>query len=305
MLNMEKQDLIIIGAGPAGLSAAVYAARYKLNFQIIGKQPGGVMGEAYDVQNYPGVPETTGSELVSKMTEQLEGLGVKLITEDVVSAVKEDGGFKITTNANEYQAKNILLALGAKRNKLGVPGEEELCGKGVSYCATCDGFFFKDKTIAVVGGGDSAAGAAVYLSNLAKKVYLLVRRDELRADPSWQERIAENEKIEVLYKTQVSEIVGTEKVEKLKLNTNKELEVDGIFIEIGETPQSILFDGLNIKRDHQGYVEVHANQRTSINGVWAAGDCTNASNRLRQIITACAEGAVATVDIYTEIKKNR
>jgi thioredoxin reductase (NADPH) len=305
-MDEEKHDLVIIGAGPAGLSAAIYAARYKIDFAIISRVPGGVMTEAYELENYPGVPKTSGEELTKSMVEQVEGFGHKIIQADVNSIVKTDSGFEIGLDGKKLKAGKILLAIGAKRNKLNVPGEEELCGKGVSYCATCDGFFFKGKTVAVIGGGDAAAGAAVYLADLAQKVYIILRRDEFRAAPSWVDQIKSNQNIEVLYKNQVTEIIGKDKVQRIKLSGKPaELEVDGVFIEIGETPQSVLFDQLGIKRNHQGFVEVHQNGRTNINGVWAAGDITTNSNGLRQIVTATAEGAITTVDIFTELRKER
>jgi thioredoxin reductase (NADPH) len=305
-MENEKHDLAIIGAGPAGLSAAVYAARYNIDFAIISRLPGGVMTEAYELENYPGVPKTSGEELTGQMVKQVEGFGHKIIQADVNSIVKNESGFEIGLNGKKMEAKKILLAIGAKRNKLNVPGEEELCGKGVSYCATCDGFFFKDKVVAVIGGGDAAAGAAVYLAGIAEKVYIILRRDEFRAAPSWVEQIKASEKIEIIYNNQVTEVVGEEKVKQIKLSDKpSELMVDGVFIEIGETPQSVLFDQLGIKRNHQGFVEVHQNGRTNVDGIWAAGDITTNSNGLRQIVTACAEGAITTVDIFTELRKER
>ncbi|MBW6431989.1 FAD-dependent oxidoreductase, partial [Patescibacteria group bacterium] len=228
-------DLIIIGAGPAAISAAIYAARYRLNFLVIGGIPGGNMSLSYDVDNYPGYVHTTGSELTKNMVAQLKAVGHEILGDTIKQIKKDKKLFYLTGQTGSYQAKIILLAIGSEKNKLGVPGESELVGRGVSYCSTCDGFFFKDKTVAVVGGGDAAVEASVFLSEIAKKVYIIIRRDQFRADPDWQERLEKAKNVEIITKANVKEIIGKDKVEKIRLDKdNQEIAVDGIFIEIGE-----------------------------------------------------------------------
>ncbi|MDD3678671.1 MAG: FAD-dependent oxidoreductase [Patescibacteria group bacterium] len=306
MKKQEVYDLIIIGAGPAAISAAIYAARYKINFLIIGGVPGGNMSVSYDIDNYPGFVHTTGPELTKNMISQLRAIGHELVSDNIKRITREKEVFNLTSQMGDYQAKRVLLAIGTERNKLNVPGENELIGRGVSYCATCDGFFFKNKIVAVIGGGDSAVEAAVFLGELAKKVYIVIRRDEFRADPDWQDRLEKSKNIEVVKLAKVKEIVGKDKVEKIILDRdNTEIKVDGVFIEIGETPSSVLFEQLKLKRDKDGYVLIDNEMKTSLKGIWAAGDSTTGSNKFRQIVTACAEGAIAANTIYTDIRDSK
>lgn len=303
----EIHDLIIVGAGPAAITAGIYAARYMMNFIIIGGNPGGNLTLSSDIDNYPGFSHTTGADLTQSMVGHLSNVGHEIVSDSIKEIKKENGLFILTGGSGEqYRAANVLLAIGAEKNKLRLPNEAELCGKGISYCATCDGFFFKDRTVAVVGGGDAAAEAAVYLTEIAKKVYVIIRRDEFRADPEWQERLHKAPHVEVIFEAQVKEIVGTDKLEAVILDKDdRRLDLDGLFIEIGETPSSVLFDQLQLGRDENGYVVVDEGMRTSVEGVWAAGDSTTASNKFRQIITACAEGAVAANTIYSKIRESK
>ncbi len=305
-MKREKHDLVIVGAGPAGISAGIYAARYKVDFEIIGQTPGGNMSESYDIENYPGLEDVTpGHDLADRMLNQLRRFGASPKSDDIQSIIKTKEGFTLLGRNAEYQAKSVLLALGMARNKLGVPGENELEGKGVAYCATCDGFFYREKIVAVVGGGDSAVTAALYLADIAKKVYLIVRKPELRAEPAWQDKLKKDKRIEILFETNVKEIHGVDKVESILLEGKKnELKLDGVFIEIGQTPQTILYKSLGLKTTDKDLVIVDVAQKTSVKGVWAAGDITTNSNGLRQIVTAASEGAVAAVDIFTEFKKS-
>lgn len=306
MVKKAKHALIILGAGPAGLTAALYAARYKLDFITIGRVAGGYMMEAHEVENFPGTGKISGPELSQKIFSQLKDLEHEPVRDDIQAIKKENGTIHLYGATEEYKTTHLILALGTERKQLNIPGEQEFLGKGVSYCATCDGFFFKEKTAAVIGGGDSALTAALYLGDVADKVYLIARKDELAGDPSWQEKIRTHKNIETVLGTNVEEICGNEKVEKIILDNGPgEIAVDGVFIEIGLTPSSALLDNLGVSRDEKNYIIVDSRQKTNIPGVWAAGDATTASNKLKQIVTACSEGAVAATDIFQEIKKQK
>lgn len=306
MVKNKTHDLIILGTGPAGLTAALYAARYKIDFIIIGRALGGYMTEAHEVENFPGTGKISGPELSEKMVAQLKDLGHEPIMDDIQAVKKENGTIHLYGATEEYKTDHLILALGTERKQLNIPGEKEFLGKGVSYCATCDGFFFKDKTVAVVGGGDSALSAALCLADIAKKVLVIARKDELAGDPSWQEKIEDHKNIKTILGTNVLEIQGSEKVEKIILDNGPgEIKLDGVFIEIGQTPSGALLEKMSIARDKSSYIKVDSRQKTSVPGVWAAGDATTGSNKLKQIVTACAEGAVATADVFQEIKKSK
>lgn len=301
---MEKTyELIIIGSGPAGLSAAVYAQRARLDTFVIEKEmmSGGQVLTTYEVDNYPGLPGISGFDLGMKLREHAEKLGT-VFAVDKVLRIEEEGADKIVVcEDGSYRTKTVLIATGAVHRKLGVPGEEELAGMGVSYCATCDGAFFRNKVTAVVGGGDVALEDAMFLSRICKKVYLIHRRDELRGAKSLQEAVFKQENIEILWDTQVAEIEGGSQVERLKLKNKRsgeerELEVQGVFIAVGITPDSEAFQGLVDMK--QGYIVAGEDGVTSAAGIFAAGDVRE--KQLRQIITAAADGAnaVASAERY-------
>jgi len=300
-------DLIIIGNGVAGLSASIYASRYLLNFILIGKEIGGVVTVADKIENYPGFLGISGIELIEKFKKHAESLGTKIIKEEVRSIKKTKNDFLIITAKNEYKTKTILLTIGTERRKLEIPGEKELTGKGISFCATCDGFFYRNKIVGVVGGSDAACTVALTIANIAKKVYLIYRKDKLRAEPIWTERIIKNKKIEIIYNTNIVKALGKSKLEAVildkKYKNSEELKLDGLFIEVGSVPNLALIKDLNIKTDEKGYVMIDKASRTSIEGVWAAGDITNGSNDFRQIITAASEAAIAVNDIYKYLRK--
>ncbi|OIP25370.1 hypothetical protein AUK11_00685 [bacterium CG2_30_37_16] len=302
-------DLAIIGSGPAGLSAAVYAARYLMDFKIYGQLPGGYVSEAHEIGNYLGFPNITGTELTNSFLKHLESLDVKIQNYLVKGIRKEDGYFSIHFDEKEEMAKNILLCLGTERNTLNVPGEKEFLGKGVSYCATCDAFFYRNKTVAVIGGSDSAVSSAIYLSDVTEKVYLIYRKKELRAEPVWIKKAKANPKIEIIYETNIKSIEGKNFVEKIILDKEykgaNELGVNGIFIEIGSTPSSAIYKPLGVKTEDNGLIVVDRSQKTSVRDIWAAGDITTGSNKLRQVITAAAEGAIAIHDVYQTIKMSK
>ena len=298
---MEKiYDLIIIGSGPAGLSAAIYAQRARLETLVLEKEmvSGGQVLTTYEVDNYPGLPGINGFDMGMKFREHADNLGAAFET-DVVLKVEDQGEVKQVVCENEtYKAKTVLIATGAAHRKLGVPGEEELGGMGVSYCATCDGAFFRNKVTAVVGGGDVALEDAIFLARLCKKVYLIHRRDELRGARSLQEAVFKQENIEVVWDSVVEKIQGENMVESLALKNKKtgetsELEVNGVFIAVGITPNSQTFEGLVDME--QGYIVAGEDCRTSVPGIFAAGDVR--TKQLRQIITAAADGANAVTSV--------
>lgn len=300
-------DLAIIGAGPAGMSAAVYAARYLIDFKLFGQITGGLVSESHAIENYLTINSITGKKFTQKCLDQLNYLNVNFDTSQVKEVKKEGDFFKISFDNKEETAKYVLLAIGTKRKKLIIPGEAKFLGRGVSYCATCDAFFFKNKTVAVIGGSDSAVTAAIYLADIADKVYIIYRKTKLRAEPAWIKKAEINQKIEIIYDTNALEIIGTNTVEGIvldkKINESIKLDLDGVFIEIGTTPNIAILNSLGVETDEKGYVVVDAAQKTSSEGIWAAGDITTGSNKLRQIITAAAEGAVAVSDIYGTLKK--
>lgn len=288
-------DVIIIGSGPAGLSAAIYAQRAKLSSIVIEANyvSGGQVVNTYEVDNYPGLPGISGMDLGNTLREHAEKMG-SIFVRDRVKELKLDGPVKtVIAGKQEYQAKTILLATGAKHRHLGVPGEEELAGSGVSYCATCDGAFFKDKTVAVVGGGDVAVEDAIFLARVCKKVYVIHRRDELRAAKILQENLFALEQTEMMWNSVVTEIQGDFQVRNVKVKNvvtgeESELPVDGCFIAVGITPNSELVRD-QLKLDRGGYIEAGEDGITSIPGVFAAGDVR--TKQLRQIITAASDGA--------------
>jgi len=299
-------DLIIIGSGPAGLAASIYASRYKIGHLVIGKEPGGQAIEAHNIENWPGTLSISGFELTQKMREHAEKLGAEIVMDSVSNISSGVDGFGITAHAAQYKAKNIILALGMEYRKLSIPGENEFTGKGVSYCPTCDAAFFRDKVVAVVGGGNSAASAAQLLSEYANKVYLAYRGEKLKIDPAYLENFSKNEKIEIVLSTNVKEIRGNMTVEKIILDRehkgSDELAVQGVFIEIGSEPGVELPKQLGVNLDEQGFIIAGPDQGTNIPGIWAAGDATTRSNKLRQILTAAAEGAVAAASVYKKLE---
>ncbi|MGM5488602.1 MAG: NAD(P)/FAD-dependent oxidoreductase [Nanobdellota archaeon] len=286
-------DTIIIGGGPAGMTAAIYAIRYKLDNIVLTKTPGGTATEAHLVENYPGFPSLSGMELMMKFKEHVEALDGTIINKEVKRIQKQEDHFSVEANSECYETKSIIIAAGSTRRKLNAKGEEEFQGKGVSYCATCDGFFFKGKTVCVIGGSDSAASAAALLSQIAEKVYVVYRGDALRAEPYWLDMIEKEENVEIITKTTVSEIKGEHMVNSVVLHDGTELAVEGVFIEIGQVPPTEMAQELGITTDEKGYIVVDSSQQTNIPGIFAAGDITTGSDGLRQIITSAAEGAIA------------
>lgn len=296
------KDLIIAGSGPAGLSAAVYAANAMLDFAVIEKFPmsGGQMLNTYDINNYLGFEAVDGFTLGQAFRKHAENKGSEFINDEIISIDRIDGGYSIKCNKGEYEAKTVIFATGAKPKKLGVKGELELAGRGVSYCATCDGNFFRGKKTAVIGGGDVALEDALYLANICEEVYLIHRRDELRGAKYLQDKVMSNDKIKILYSNEAEEIIGENKVEKLKLKNGKELDVDGVFIAVGLEPNSKLLDG--IADMENGFIKADESGITSAEGIFAAGDVR--TKRLRQISTAVSDGANCVHSVEEFINKN-
>lgn len=293
-------DVAIIGAGPAGLAAGVYAARAKLSTVILEKMfPGGQAALTHKIENYPGFSEgVNGMELTDAMRHQAEKVGAKFINGDVEKIEKKDDVFTVFMRGENIQAKTVILATGAQPRKLEVKGEKEFIGRGVSYCATCDGAFYKDKTIALVGGGDTAIEEALYLTRYASTIYVIHRRDELRATKILQERAFKNEKIKFIWDSVVKEIKGKDGVEEVvveNLKTGKvdSISVDGIFVAIGYTPNTEFVKDL-VQLDEQGYIITDERMKTKTPGLFAAGDLRQ--KPLRQVVTAVADGAVAAVE---------
>jgi len=309
--KVNLYDLCIIGNGPAGLTAAVYGTRYKINQVLIGDLPGGLMTSSHKICNFPSELEISGSDLTKKMWDQVTALEVPQKFARV-NSIKQDGELYnlILSDGGNIKTKAVLLATGTKHRHLNLPNEQALTGRGVSYCATCDAMFFTDKTVAVIGGSDSANTAALHLAQIAKKVYQVYRGDKLRGEVVWIDQIKANPKIEVIYGAKVFEIIGDKKVTGLKLSQNgsgeKEIEVDGVFVEIGSEPETTLIKELSLETAAGNFVITKDDQSTSQAGVWAAGDITTNSNYFQQIITACAEGAIAIDSIfkYLQAKNN-
>lgn len=309
-MDEKKFDLCVVGNGPAGMTAAIYAARYGLNTIVVGEMPGGLMTSAHKICNYPGFAEISGMGLTDNMQNHLKSLGVpsKMGRVNSISQAP-DGAYEVKlVSGARISAKTVLIATGTKHRHLGLPDEDRLTGKGISYCATCDGMFYKGKTVAVIGGSDAANTSSLFLAGIAEKVYQIHRGDELRGEVTWIEQIKKNPKIEVIFGTQVSGLVGDNKLKAIKLNKPLNgidtLSVDGIFVEIGSDPDTTLANELGLALDAGNYIVTGSNQSTSREGVWAAGDITTGSGGFRQIITACSEGAIAAESIFKYIHRN-
>ena len=290
-------DLLIIGSGPAGLGAAIYGERAGLKLAVIDRSPisGGQVLTTYEVDNYLGMPQISGSDISDRFKEHADKLGVDFITADVQSVEDLEEKKVVHTDEGDFETKAIILATGAAHAMLGVEGEMKLAGMGVSYCATCDGAFFRGRTVAVVGGGDVAVEDAIFLAGICKKVYLIHRRDSLRAADSLQKKLMSLPNVEIVWNSEVSKIQGEEMVESLLLHQNQTgketvLEVNGVFIAVGILPNTNSFKGL-VDMDENGYILADETCATSVPGIYAAGDIRKKA--LRQIITAVADGANA------------
>lgn len=292
-----QKDVVIIGSGPAGVSAGIYAVRAGFDTLIIERtgMGGGQVLSTYEVDNYPGLPGINGFDLGMKMQEHVDGLGLEIKACDVEQVENAGEWKKIYTSQGEIETKALVIATGATHAKLNVKGENELAGKGVSYCATCDGAFFRNCTVAVIGGGDVAVEDAIFLAGMCEKVYLIHRRSELRAAKSLQDKLMARDNVEIIWDTVVNSIEGNEKVEALQLQSTKtqerkEVAVSGVFVAIGMKPETEVFQGL-VDMDKNGYIKADESCETNVPGIVVAGDVR--TKKLRQIVTAVADGANA------------
>lgn len=297
MSEERLYDVVIIGAGPAGMTAAVYASRANLDTLMLERGvPGGQMADTEAIENYPGFESVLGPDLSNKMFEHAQKFGAQYAYGEVKEVVDHGDYKEVIAGDKTYRTKTVIITTGAEYRKLGIPGEEELTGRGVSYCAVCDGAFFKDREIAVIGGGDSAVEEGMYLTRFAKKVTIIHRRDELRAQKILQDRAFENDKIEFIWDTVVEEIieedgkVGTLQLKNVKTGETSEFKTDGVFVYIGTVPLSEPFKSLGIV-DDEGYIPTNENMETEIPGIFAAGDIR--VKDLRQVVTATGDGSIA------------
>ncbi len=309
---METYDFLIIGAGCAGASAGMYASRMSLKTAMLATMPGGLITSTHLVENWPGIKSISGPDLAANIVDHATTFGAKLINEtakeiEQVKLSTEDEaagkkpGFIVRTSSGEYAGKTLLLATGSEHRKLDVPGEKELENKGVSYCALCDAAFYRDKVVAVVGGGDSAAKEGLLLAEQCSKVYIIARKT-LHPEPINLEKVHEHSKIELIENAQVDEILGEEKVEKIRLKDGKELDVDGVFVAVGLLPESELAGKLGVELTDRGYIKTNRKSETSVPGVYAAGDVTDLM--FKQAITGSAEAVTASFWAFEYLKHN-
>lgn len=299
-------DIIIVGAGPAGLTAAIYALRASKKVLVIeAKTYGGQIINTLDIENYPVEAHISGFDFATKLYNQAKDLGAEVIFEKVVDIKNNDTDKEVITNKNTYKGKAIILATGSENRKLGIAKEDELVGKGISYCATCDGGFYKKKTVAVVGGGNTALEDALYLSNVCEKVYLIHRRDEFRGEEVTVNQLKKKGNIEFVYNSNVTKLNANDRLESIEVtNTDgsvKTIEVDGLFIAVGRIPENQNFAKI-INLDNSGYVIASEDCHTNVDGIFVAGD--NRQKEVRQLVTAASDGAIAATEAVKYINNN-
>lgn len=301
--EIEHYDVCILGGGPAGLTSAIYSSRYGLHTGLITNDIGGMANLAHKIENYPGF-EGSGSELMQKFHQQAKKYGTEFLNTEVKNLKEDDTGYVIgLENGRVVHTISLIIALGTTKRKLDIPGEDEFLSKGVSYCATCDANFFKGRVVSVIGGRNSAANAALVLSGIAKKVYLVYRQNKLNCDQSEKENIEKKENIELVLNSKPVKIEGDKKVEKLVVDNEgkaKELKVDGVFIEIGSIPIEKLTRKLGINTDEKGFIEVDKEMKTNVEGVFAAGDTVKTP--IKQVVIAAGQGAIAAWSAKEHVK---
>ncbi len=306
MQKKELYDILIIGGGCAGLPAAMYAGRFGLKTLVLAEQPGGTIILTDVVENYPGFIRLTGLELAQKLQEHAESYkDVTIKAERVVDVAKKGEHYWVKTQEYEYETKTIIFSTGTEWKKLNVPGEKELANKGVHYCALCDGAFYKNKILGVVGGSDSAAKEALLLTQWAQKVYIIYRGDQIHPEPINMERVLANKKIEIINNTNITEIKGEQKVTSVifdkAYNGNKEFKLDAVFVEIGHIPLTELPKKLGVNLNKKGEVIIDREAKTNVPGIYAAGDCVDTA--FKQAITGAAEGVSAAYSAYQYLSK--
>lgn len=300
-MSESTYDVIIIGGGPAGLTAGIYTSRRALKTLLISKDIGGQASKTFEIENYPGVPKVTGPELTTTMKEQAEKFGTEFLFDEVSSISSENNVFTVKTLSKTATSKTIILASGKKPRELGVPGEHEFKGKGVCYCATCDAPFFKGKDVVVVGGGNSALDAAIYLTKFASKVYL-VHRSDFRAEQVMIDEVKKHDQIEVILPDEVVKIEGENKVSSVTLKSGKKLSVQGVMVEVGYVVDNTILKDL-VKLNEKDQIITDDNQATSHLGVFAAGDVT--TTQFKQIVISAGEGAKAALAVYEYIRQSQ
>jgi len=299
-------DIVIVGAGPAGLTAAIYGRRASKKVLVLeAKSYGGQIINTLDIENYPVEAHISGFDFATKLYNQAKDLGAEIIFEKVIEINDNDKEKEVITTKNKYVAKTIILATGSENRKLGLENENDLVGKGVSYCATCDGAFYKNKTVAVVGGGNTALEDALYLTDIAKKVYLIHRRDEFRGEDSTVNLLKTKENIEFIYNSNVTKLNANERLESIEVtnkdNSTKKIAVDGLFVAVGRIPENENFAKI-INLDNSGYIIAGEDCNTNVPGIFVAGD--NRTKEVRQLVTATSDGAIAAVAAIKYINNN-
>ncbi len=298
-------DLIIIGAGMSGLTSALYAARKRMDFEIISTEFGGQFGVSGEILNYPGIVKTTGVKLSSIMKKQMDFNQVKVKQETVRKVKKKGSHFVVISGKSQYETQAVIIATGARPRKLGIPGEDKLANKGVTYCAVCDGPLFADKVVAVIGGGDAALEAVDFLKDIVSKIYIINLTSELTAHEYLQERVRKNPKVEVILNAKTTAVLGQKNVTGLKYEQNgqeKKLSLQGVFVEIGRTPNTEIFKNI-IDLDEHGHIVIDAQCQTSVPGVFAAGDCT--SSHEYQYVIAAGQGCMALLKSARYLAKKK
>lgn len=301
MKSNTKYDVIIIGAGPAGIAASIYLKRANVNCLLLESEaPGGLLNKIHKIENYPGFTDDTGSILAFRMYSQVESLGIDLKIEKVINIKNTNGSYEVFTKNNVFVSKYIIIATGKTPKKLEIKNSEKYEGKGISYCAVCDGALYRNKDIAIVGGGNTAIDTANYMSNIANKIYIINRSSNLRADQKGQEEIKKLENVNVLYNTKLKDIIGDDTgVQGVVLEDGTEINLSGIFVCIGQTNNSAFYQNLNLKTDNRGIV-VDKDLKTTANNVYACGD--SISKDLYQVVTATSEGAMVASNIIKLVR---
>lgn len=299
-------DMIVVGSGVAGLSAAMYAGRFQMSTLVLGSLPGGIITTTDLVENYPGIKSISGPDMGLVFLEHAQQFGAEFVNETVSKISRKkpnEGAFEVFTGdgSKKYVGKTITIATGTEYKKINVPGEKEFYAKGVSYCALCDGAFFKGKTAAIVGGGDTAAIESLILKQFCKKVYVFVRKDVIRAEPVNYKKMMESPQIEIRYKTEITEIIGKEKVTGVKLKSGEEMALDAVFVAIGHVPLSGLAKDIGVMLDAEGFIKVNVASETNVPGVYACGDVTD--KPFKQAIVGASEGVMAAYFAYQYLQK--